>query len=184
MNDLSLHIIDILQNSISAGATVIKLKVEESEVKNLLEIVIEDNGRGMTPKEVEGLGDPFFTSRTTRRVGMGIPLFRHSAEQSGGSLDVESQLGLGTKVTARFELNHIDRAPLGDLANSFVLTLSSYPDIAFLMEYIYNDRGYLFDSEEVKEALEGTPLYLPQVIKLLSEMISENIEELKRENRL
>lgn len=181
MNDLSLHIIDIMQNSISAGATELLLRVEESIAENFLEIYIEDNGKGMSQKEVDNLENPFFTSRTTRRVGMGIPLFRHTAEQSGGALTVESQLGVGTKVKARFELNHIDRPPLGDLANSFVLTLSSHSAIAFKLEYIYNSKSYRFCSEEVKEALDGTPLYLPQVIRMLTEMISENIKELKEE---
>ncbi|MCL2561371.1 MAG: ATP-binding protein [Rikenellaceae bacterium] len=180
MNDLSLHIIDILQNSIVAGATLVTLTVEENTAADRLRIVIEDNGRGMTAEQVTRLADPFFTSRTTRKVGMGIPLFRQTAEQSGGSLSVSSTPGVGTTVEAKFSLSHIDRPPLGALANSFILTATGHPSTEFILNYIYNDREYRFDTREVKEALDGLPLGLPQVVVMLDEMVRENIDELKK----
>ena len=126
MNDLSLHIIDIIQNSLSAGAKRIGLTVKEDSANDRLTISIEDNGKGMSREVAAKLEDPFYTTRTTRKVGMGIPLFKQSAMQSGGNLSVESELGKGTTVTAWFELGNIDRPPLGDVANSFVLMVSAY----------------------------------------------------------
>ena len=179
MNDLSLHVIDIIQNSVSAGATLITLTIEEDTTKDLLRIVIGDNGRGMTPEQVGRLSDPFFTSRTTRKVGMGIPLFRQSAEQSGGGLVVESEPGRGTTVAATFGWSNIDRPPLGDIANSFILMVSANPELDFVFDYIYNGREYRFDTVEVKEALDGLPLNNPQVIMMLEGMVKENISDLK-----
>ena len=179
MNDLSLHIMDIIQNSISAGASLIELAVIEDIPSNLLTIVIEDNGRGMSDEQLKKLSDPFFTSRTTRRVGMGIPLFRQSAEQSGGDLVVESVVGEGTKVIATFTYDNIDRPPLGDIANTFILTVSANPQLDFILRYSFNGREYLFNTLEVKEILEDLSLNNPSVIKMLSEMVSGNIEELR-----
>ena len=179
MNDLSLHIMDIIQNSISAGASLIELTVIEDIRSNLLTIVIEDNGRGMSDEQLKKLSDPFFTSRTTRRVGMGIPLFRQSAEQSGGNLAVESVVGEGAKVIATFIYDNIDRPPLGDIANTFILTVSANPQLDFILKYSFNEREYLFDTVEVKEILEDLSLSNPSVIKMLSEMVNANIEELR-----
>ncbi len=179
MNDLSLHIIDIIQNSLSAGASLIRVTVEESSVKDTLIIEIEDNGRGMTPEQVGRLSDPFFTSRTTRRVGMGIPLFKQSAQQSGGDLVVHSTPGVGTKLSASFVNSHLDRPPLGDVANSIILMVSANPEIDFFFRYIYNESEYIFDTVEVKEILEGLPLNDPSVIRMLTGMVDANISELR-----
>lgn len=179
MNDLSLHIIDIIQNSISAGATLITLRVEEDTERDLLVMEVGDNGRGMTQEQVEKLSDPFFTTRTTRRVGMGIPLFRQSAEQAGGSLEVISEVGKGTTVRAEFGLNHIDRPPMGDIANSFILMVSANPELDFVFDYTVNGQQYLFDTREVKEALDGISLAEPAVIRMLTEMVSANIDDLR-----
>ncbi len=179
MNDLSLHVIDIIQNSLSAGASLIKLSVEEDLKRDLLTISIGDNGRGMSQEQVSKLEDPFFTSRTTRRVGMGIPLFKQSAEQSEGALSVSSEAGKGTIVTASFRHSHIDRPPLGDIANALILMVSANPDIDFFFKYIYNGREYVFDTKEVKEVLDGVPLNDPSVIRMLTEMVRSNIDDLK-----
>jgi len=176
MNDLSLHIIDIIQNSISAGATLITLVIIDDIDGNLLTVIIEDNGRGMSSEQVQRLSDPFFTTRTTRKVGMGIPLFRQSAEQSGGGLVVESTVGVGTKVTATFIHDNIDRPPLGDVANSFILMVSANPQLDFLLRYVYNGEEYVFDTVEIKEVLDGMPLNNPSVIKMLTEMVRNNIQ--------
>ena len=174
-----MHILDILQNSVSAKAKNISLVIEEDVKNNKMTVIIEDDGRGMDPQQAERVTDPFFTTRTTRKVGLGIPLFKHSAQQSGGDLVIISSPGKGTTVKTEFILNNIDRPPLGDVANVFVLTLSSNPDIEFKFKYIYNKNEYTFDTEKVKEALEGVPLYEPSVIMALTEMISENIKDLK-----
>lgn len=182
MNEISLHIIDIIQNSLSAGASLIRVIIDECLSENLLSVTIVDNGKGMTQEQVERLDDPFFTSRTTRRVGMGIPLFRQSAEQSGGDLLVTSEPGVGTTVQARFLNDHIDRPPLGDIANTMVLMISANPDKDFVFEYIYNSQSYIFDTVEVKAVLEELPLNDPAVIRMLTEMIAENIRDLKTQS--
>lgn len=180
MNDLSLHIIDIVQNSISAGATLITIYVDENIIANLLTIKIIDNGKGMTREQVDKLADPFFTSRTTRRVGLGIPLFKQSAEQSGGSLNINSILGVGTTVTATFIPSNIDCPPLGDVSNAVVLLASANPLIDFMFEYTFNGKQYCFDTREVKDILDGLSINNPSIVKYLEEMIKENINELKK----
>ncbi|MCD8185069.1 MAG: ATP-binding protein [Rikenellaceae bacterium] len=177
MNDLSLHMMDMIQNSLSAGANRIGLSVEEDTRADRLKITITDNGRGMSADQVARLDDPFFTTRTTRRVGMGIPLFRQSACQSAGELTVESEPGLGTTVTAVFQHSHLDRPPLGDLAGSFILMVSANPETHFILDYRFNENRYRFDTVQVKEALDGLPLHEPAVMTALTEMISENLKE-------
>ena len=179
MNDLSMHILDIIQNSLSAGASVVELDVCEDVVHNLLTIAIKDNGKGMTPEQVARVSDPFFTSRTTRKVGMGIPLYRQSAEQSGGALEIESKAGAGTTVTATFVYNHLDRPPLGDLANAVVLMMSANPNHLFKFNYTYNERFYSINTHEINEALDGLPMYDAQVIKMIQQMIEENMLALR-----
>jgi len=179
MNDLSLHIIDIIQNSLSAGAKRIGLAIKEDSANDRLTISIEDNGKGMSREVAAKLEDPFYTTRTTRKVGMGIPLFKQSAMQSGGNLSVESEPGKGTTVTAWFELGNIDRPPLGDVANSFVLMVSANPQIHFTLSYVVNENEYTFDSVEVAEVLGDIELSDVRVIRMLEEMVRENINELK-----
>lgn len=180
MNDLSLHILDIMQNSISAGASSISLLICVDEVRDLLTISIADNGKGMTRAQLDKLEDPFFTSRTTRKVGLGIPLFKQSAVQSGGGLKVESEVGVGTTVTATFGYANIDRPPLGNVANAFALMVSCNPKIRFELKYIDQGKEYIVDSFEVKDVLGGMPLHDASVIKMVTEMIEENINDLKR----
>jgi hypothetical protein len=177
MNDLALHILDIVQNSISAGAALIRIIVSENLIDDLLAIIIEDNGKGMTSEQVSKLADPFFTSRTTRKVGMGIPLFKQSAEQSGGKLNIKSEVGIGTTITATFIYSNIDRPPLGDVANAVIILVTSNPNIRFVFEYSFNHKKYIFDTKEVKEALEDLPINTPGIAKYLEEMVKENMKE-------
>ncbi len=180
MNDLSLHLLDIVQNSISAGATLIEIDVDEQIADDLLAISIADNGKGMTPEQVEKVTDPFFTSRTTRKVGMGIPLFKQSAEQSGGKLTITSTVGVGTRVEATFQYNHIDRPALGDIPNAVCLLVMSNPVIDFLYKHSVNDDSYIFDTREVKEALGGISINDLKVVPLINEMIEENVKNLRQ----
>jgi len=164
-----------MQNSVSAGASIIKLVVKEDVCNNLLHIIIEDDGAGMTDGQLARLSDPFFTTRSTRKVGMGVPLFLQSAEQSGGGLVVGSVPGEGTKVEATFEYDNIDRPPLGDLAGSFILTVSANPQTEFILEYSYNENIYIFNTVEIKDILGEVSLNNAAVVKMLTEMVSNNI---------
>lgn len=174
-----MHILDIVQNSISAGATLVTLTVDESPAEDLLTIAVGDNGRGMTPEQVSRLADPFFTSRTTRRVGMGIPLLMDSARQSGGDVRIESEPGKGTEVTAVFGYSNIDRPPLGDVANALMLLVSSNPALDFLFTYRYNGDEYLFDTVDVREILGDDALKDLTIIRNLEEMIKDNMREIR-----
>jgi hypothetical protein len=178
MKELSLHILDIVQNSIVAKATLIKIQVTEDSANDILSITIEDNGNGMSPEVLNKVIDPYTTSRTTRKVGMGLPLLNDACQMAGGKLKVDSEKGKGTKVTAILGLNHFDRQPMGDIAGVVVLLVSANPLIDFVYSHTINGNTYLFDTIEVKEVLEDLPINSLQVIKMLREMISVNLDEL------
>ena len=175
MKDLSLHIIDILQNSTRAKATKIELDVEKSTADDKLVLRFKDNGCGMDEAMVKKVTEPFFTTRTTRKVGLGLPLLKQNAELTGGSFNIQSQVGVGTEVTATFGLTHIDRKPMGDLAGAVVLTLSSYPDVRFIFHYKDDQTDFVLDTDEVNEALDGMSVQNPEIVQYLKEMIEENI---------
>ena len=175
MKDLSMHIMDILQNSTRAGATEVTLEVLEDVAADTLTIRLIDNGCGMDAETVQKVINPFFTTRTTRKVGLGLPLLKQNTEQTGGSLDIQSEKGKGTTVTAVFGRTHLDRPPMGDLAGTVVLTASAYPDIRFIFHYHNGETDYVFDTVEVNEALDGISIQEPEVIQYLNEMIQENI---------
>ncbi|MBR1991849.1 MAG: sensor histidine kinase [Bacteroidales bacterium] len=177
MKDLSMHIMDILQNSTRAGATEVTLEVLEDAAADTLTIRFIDNGCGMDAETVQKVINPFFTTRTTRKVGLGLPLLKQNTEQTGGSLDIQSEKGKGTTVTAVFGLTHLDRPPMGDLAGTVVLTASAYPDIRFIFHYQNDKVDYVFDTKEVNEALDGISIQEPEVIEYLKEMIENNISE-------
>ena len=172
MKDLSMHIMDILQNSTRAGATEVTLEVLEDVAADTLTIRFIDNGCGMDAETVQKVINPFFT---TRKVGLGLPLLKQNTEQTGGSLDIQSEKGKGTTVTAVFGRSHLDRPPMGDLAGTVVLTASAYPDIRFIFHYHNGETDYVFDTVEVNEALDGISIQEPEVIQYLKEMIQENI---------
>ena len=177
MKDLSMHIMDILQNSTRAKATEITLEVLEDHAADTLTLIFKDNGCGMSPEMVEKVINPFFTTRTTRKVGLGLPLLKQNTEMTGGSLDIQSTVGVGTVVTAIFGLTHIDRPPMGDLAGTLVLTISAYPDIRFLFHYKRDDEvDYFLDTNEIYEALDGMSINSPEIIEYLKEMVQENIQ--------
>lgn len=178
MKDLSMHIMDILQNSTRAKATEIGLEVLTDSAADTLTLIFKDNGCGMSAEMVENVTNPFFTTRTTRKVGLGLPLLKQNAEKTGGSMKIESEVGKGTTVTAVFGLTHWDRPPLGDLAGTFVLTISANPDIRFILHYKRNDEvDYTLDTVEILEALDGVSLQNPEVMAYLKEMIEENIRQ-------
>ncbi len=178
MQELALHILDIVQNSITANANLIKIEIAEDIRNDFLTITISDNGKGMTVEEIRMVTDPWFTSRTTRRVGMGLPLLKHSVQQAAGSLVVSSEPGNGTEVIAVFRHAHIDRPPLGDLAGVIKLLIGANPGIDFFYRHKKGDREYILDSREVKTILEGVSVSNPEVMNYIGEMVKENLREI------
>ena len=151
MKELSLHILDIAQNSISAGCTRLELSLTEQDGQ--LTLVIGDNGRGMTPEFLSSVTDPFTTTRTTRKVGLGLPLLRMAAEQTGGSLAIESTVGVGTTVTARFCSGHIDCPPLGDMAGTVALLVQGAPEVDTIYTHTTSRGSFTFDTREIRAVL-------------------------------
>ncbi len=178
MRELSLNILDIAQNSISAGASLTEIVVNENTKDKTLLIGIYDNGCGMTEEQVKSVIDPFFTTRTTRKVGMGIPLFKMSCEQTGGKFTIESEKGVGTKINALYKTDSIDFTPLGDIASTIVTIVSMNADKEFLYRRILDDREAIFSTVEIKKILDGVPLSEPSVMNWIEEYLNEQYNEL------
>ncbi len=178
MKELSLHLLDIAQNSIVAKASTIEIRIDEDSASDKLSLTIIDNGKGMSPDFVKKVLDPYTTSRTTRKVGLGIPLLNDACRLAGGSLQVESQEGVGTQIRANLGLSHIDRQPIGDITGVVVMLITANPAIRFIYSHTKNGSNFTLDTEEVNEVLEGVPINTPEVGKMLREMISLNLDEL------
>ena len=176
MREISLNILDIAQNSISAQAALIE--IELSQQNNILTVTITDNGKGMTPEQLRKVRDPFFTTRTTRKVGMGIPLFKMAAEMTGGSFDIKSALGKGTTVTAVFRTDNIDFTPVGDMAATMCSLISMNTDIDFVYRRINGDKEFTLDTRQMREILGDVPLSSPEVTQFISDFICENTTEI------
>ena len=179
MKDLSLHILDIVQNSISAKATFIEISIDENHEANTYFVRIKDNGTGMSLEMLEKVTDPYVTSRTTRKVGLGLPLLKMNAERTGGNLKIRSEEGKGTEVEAEFINDNIDRLPLGDIAGTIVILASANPMIEFIYTHTVDGEQYIFDTREIKEALEDVAINDVHIFKYLKEMINENLQEIK-----
>lgn len=180
MRELSLNVLDIAQNSISANATLIEIELNESTEENELLIGIYDNGKGMTKEQLEAVRDPFFTTRTTRKVGMGIPLFRMAAEMTGGHLDIESQVGIGTRVQAFFRTDHLDFVPVGDMASTMVMLITMNEHIDFLYTRSLDKKSFTLDTRHLREILGGVPFSEPSVSQWLKEYIKDNTNQLTK----
>ena len=178
MRELSLNVLDIAQNSIAAGAALTEIVIREDTVSKTLLIGIYDNGKGMTEEQVRNVQDPFFTTRTTRKVGMGIPLFRMAAEQTGGSFTITSQVGVGTRVEAVFKTDSIDFTPLGDMESTISTIVSMNEDKDFIYIRSVDDEEFRFSSAEIKTILDGVPLSEPSVMSWVEGYITENTEQL------
>ena len=154
MEDLSLHILDIAENSIRAKASRIKVRVVEDRAQDLLTIEIKDNGQGIDEKTVKRVLDPFFTTRTTRRVGLGLPLLSQAARESGGDVEIESKVGMGTRVKATFGYSHIDRKPLGNMETTLTTLIAGNPEVDFIYEYKKDELEYRLDTKEIRARIK------------------------------
>lgn len=177
MKELSLNILDITENSVKANATLTKIIIDETE--KTLKVTISDNGCGMSEETVKSVQNPFFTTRTTRQVGLGIPLLKLAAEQTGGSVKISSRLDdgkitrHGTDVVALFHKNHIDFTPLGDIISTITTLIQGHPDTDFLFEH-RTEKGIVeLDTRAIREVLEGVPLNTYEVIKWIGDNLRE-----------
>ncbi len=177
MTELSLNVLDIANNSIRAGASLIVINVDIDTEQDLLSLCISDNGCGMTTEQLMKAEDPFFTTRTTRGVGLGIPFMKQAAVDTGGNFHMESILGAGTTVSATFGLSHIDRMPLGDINSTIYTLLIANSQIDFMYTYGFNGRAFTLDTREVREILGDIPFTVPEVAAYIKEYLSENKQE-------
>lgn len=175
MRELSLHILDIAQNSLAADASLIDIALIEDTAAHTLRIVIADNGKGMPPELAQNAVDPFVTSRSTRKVGMGIPLFKMAAELTGGTLSLRSAPNEGTTITAEFCTDHVDFTPLGDLVSTLTLLITMNPQCDFVYHHSVNTDSFILDTRRLREQLEDVPLNEPAVTAWLKDYLTEQI---------
>lgn len=182
MEDLSLHVLDIAENSIEAQATQVEIRIEENWTEDRLVLEVIDNGRGMDEEMVKKATDPFVTTRTTRRVGLGLPLLAEAARQACGRLDIQSAPGKGTRVRASFQLSHIDLKPIGDMAQTLITLIVGHPEVDVLYSHLVDRKEFRFDTREIKAQLEGIPIHAPEVLQIIRNKIKEGLNDIRRQN--
>ena len=173
-----MNVLDVAENSMRAQAKNVTIKVIEDSAADKLTILIEDDGCGMSEEQVAQVTDPFFTTRTTRKVGLGVPLFKMAAEMSGGDFSITSKPGVGTKTCATFGLTNIDRMPLGDMASTVQLLICSHEDVNVMYTHIVDGREFFVSTDQLKEVLEGVSLETPEIRIFVGEYLKENIDAL------
>jgi anti-sigma regulatory factor (Ser/Thr protein kinase) len=178
MRDLSLHILDIVQNSIKADASAITVHISEKAESNYLVLEIDDNGVGMDNDFLSKVEDPFITSRTTRKIGLGIPLLKASALKCEGKFNIYSKRNIGTKVFATFSINHIDRLPIGDITDTMITIISANPKIHLILLLDSVKGDFKLDTEEINRTLKGVNINEFAVLNWLKEYIDENIKNI------
>lgn len=183
MQELSMHVLDIAENSVKAGAQLTRIGISIDTAQKRLELVVADNGCGMSAEMAARVTDPFCTSRTTRKVGLGLPFLKMAAELTGGGMKLESIPGKGTAVTAWFVLGHIDLAPLGDMASTVATLMQCNPDVDFVYTLAVDGESFCADSREFRAILDGIPLSSPEVALFIREYIDEHSAPLLKKEK-
>ena len=178
MKTMADHILDICQNSIRAKATLIEIMMEEEKNSDLYKIIIKDNGRGMDKQVQKQATDPFFTTRKTRKVGLGLALLKQNAELSGGSFQLKSEPGKGTVVEAVFGFSHIDRLPSGDMADTFLLLMNANKG-NFILNYKTGKGAYNISSSEINDSVGEGMCKHKEIRKAILQLINNNLEEIE-----
>jgi anti-sigma regulatory factor (Ser/Thr protein kinase) len=177
MEDLSLHILDIAENSVAAGAHRIAVSIEEDRENDRFTLEIGDDGKGMDEDALRMVTDPFYTTKTVRKIGLGLPLLKQSAQECEGSFSITSEKGRGTTTTAVFRLSHIDRKPLGDIGATLVVLIAGNPAIDFSLAYRSDGYVYRFDTAEIRQDLGEIPIHSPEVLKLIRKHIDDGVRK-------
>ena len=178
MEDLSLHILDIAENAIAARAKRIEISVVEEPKEDRLTIEIRDDGIGMDEEVSQKAVDPFFTTRSSRRVGLGLSFMAQAAQEAGGSLRIESELGKGTKVTASFQYHHIDRKPLGSMVETVMTLLIGNPELGIFYTHKKEGKSFALSSSWVKNHFKDRPLIDPEVIHWVERQLKEGLKQI------
>jgi anti-sigma regulatory factor (Ser/Thr protein kinase) len=179
VRELALHLLDIAENSIAAGASSVQVGIVEDTKADRLTISVSDDGRGMDEQTVARVVDPFYTTRTTRKVGLGIPLLKEAAEACNGTLRIWSKPGNGARLVVEFQRSHIDRMPLGNVADTMITLLVGAPQIHWILTYVADGQTFTFDDAEMKSALDGLPITEPDILAWLRETLQAGIAEIQ-----
>jgi Histidine kinase-, DNA gyrase B-, and HSP90-like ATPase len=179
--EISLHILDIVENSTRAGADTVFIDIIEDTAKDILSLEIRDNGSGMNEDVLKKVIDPFFTTKTVRSVGLGLPMLAQAAEQTEGNFIIASKGGEGTRVVAEFKLSHIDRQPLGDIASTLVTLIAGNPDVDFIYRHRHDDREYVLDTRDMRKEIDDVPINNVEVLNFVREHIEEGLKEIGME---
>jgi len=181
MKNIALHILDLVQNSARAKAGKVQISIKEDPGKDRYLLSIEDDGEGMEERHLQKATDPFFTTRTTRKVGLGLSLIQQNAERTGGSFSLSSVPGKGTRLEADFVMNHPDRLPLGEIDDVIVLLAVGLPQLRLIYDHATPGGEYKFDTEIIREIIGDIKDSNLEIRKFLREMIIENLKEIKAE---
>ena len=177
MRDLSLHILDIAQNSIRAKAKLVEIVIEEDAHEDTISLQIIDDGTGMDEETMAKVQDPFYTTRTTRKVGLGIPLLAQTARSCGGDFSINSGPRHGTAIKAVFIKSHIDMLPMGNMADTMVSLVAVNPNVDFVFKHKTIKCEFCFDTRDVKATLEDIPITLPTVLDWIREYIEQGLSK-------
>jgi hypothetical protein len=175
MAEICAHIMDIVANSITAEAKKVDIFIAQDKKRALFTIKVVDDGKGMTEEMSKKVQDPFFSTKTGRKVGLGIPLFKGTAEHCGGDFYLKSKIGEGTEIFASFALNNPDLPPLGNLKDTILVMIVSNPEVNFSFSYTINGKEFTLDTKEIKAQLGSVPINHPQVISFLGKYLDENL---------
>lgn len=178
--EISLNILDIAENSVSAKATEIRILVWIETSGHKLKVQIADNGKGMDEETVKRVTDPFYTTRKTRKVGLGVPFFKQEAECTGGTFEISSAPGKGTSIEAVFCTDHIDCMPLGNLCETVYSLIIMHPETDFYYQYQVNDLEFHLNTKEMREMLGDVPFTTPEVSSFLRSYLEENESDINR----
>ena len=178
MKEISLHVLDIIQNSISAGATRIEIGIDVLHEEDIMRVSVADNGCGMTQERQRQVLDPFVTSRTSRKVGLGIPMFQAGAQSAGGTFSLQSEPGRGTRIDASYRISHLDRPPLGNMAETLYASILCNQEIDFIFVYTVDGNSFRANTREIKAVLGNVSFHTPEVSLWLREYFCEGIDAL------
>lgn len=176
MRELSLNVLDIAQNSISANSSLVEIEAFENTSKHELALNVFDNGKGMNEEQLASVRDPFFTTRKTRKVGLGVPLFKMAAEMTGGSFQIESEVGKGTIVKAFFKTDHLDFTPLGDMTGTLVTLITMNENVDFVYRFKRDEKEFTLDTRQLREILGEVPFSEPSIARWLTDYLNENTQ--------
>jgi hypothetical protein len=182
LKEIALHILDIAENGIAAGATCIHISVDEARKKNLLQIVIQDNGAGIPEEKINKVNDPFVTTRVSRRIGLGLSLLETATHRCNGGMTITSEAGKGATVRAMFRYDHIDRAPLGDMAATISTLVAGNSGIDFVYTHSINGKTFTMDTRDIRRKLSVRSIADLKVAQYLEKSVNQTLERLNRGN--